>query len=299
MIRPARWLPLSLAIHAAAVGGGVWVVRDVGEPALFVDMRLIESDAPPVRAKSPRAGSPAPAARRPAARTAPADTPARQVAAATPLAPAPPIAAAPPVAADPPTAAPPVAPAPSFAPAPSAAPAPSVAAVQPPVDTPVADAPALPSGAQSFVAGETPVASEGGRGATSATSSVGNAPTGGDGGASGPGGGTSADGALALALPGDGGAGYGPYHAAIHKALKDALEYPLVARRRGLSGTVLLEIAVEATGRVSTVLLVSSSSHAVLDEAALEAARRLRVRFPSGLRPRPLRVLMPVVFDLR
>jgi len=306
MIRAARWLPLSLAIHAAAAGGGVWLGRDFGEPALFVDMRLIESDVPPVRAKSPRAGSPAPpaapAGRRPAARSAPAAAPARESAAAPPVAPAPPIVAAPPVAAEPPTAAPPVTHAPSAAPAPSLTPEPSIASVPPPVDAPVADAPASPSGAQSFIAGETPAASDGGRGAASATSSVGNARTGGEGtAASATRGGTSADGPLALAIPGDGGVGvYGPYLSALRRRLQEALEYPAAARRRGLSGTVHLEVVLDATGRVSEVLLARSSSHAVLDDAALEAARRLpRVPFPPDVRPRPLRVLMPVDFQLR
>jgi periplasmic protein TonB len=305
MIRAARWLPLSLAIHGTAVGGGVWLGRDFSERALFVDMRLIESDVPPVRAKSPRAGSPAPpaapAARRPAARSAPAAAPAREIAAAPPVAPAPPIAAAPPVAAEPPTAAPSVTPVPSFAPTPSVTPEPSVASVPPPVDAPAADAQASPSGAQSFIAGETSAASDGGRGAASARSSVPSARTGGEGEASATRGGTSADGPLALAIPGDGGVGvYGPYLSALRRRLQEALEYPAAARRRGLSGTVHLEVVLDATGRVSEVLLARSSSHAVLDDAALEAARRLpRVPFPPEVRPRPLRVLMPVDFQLR
>src|SRR5439155_1495859 len=78
-----------------------------------------------------------------------------------------------------------------------------------------------------------------------------------------------------------------------------ALEYPAAARRRGLSGTVHLEIALEATGQVSDVLLVRSSSHALLDTAALDAARNLRrVPFPPDVRPRALRVRLPVVFEL-
>jgi protein TonB len=82
--------------------------------------------------------------------------------------------------------------------------------------------------------------------------------------------------------------------------LQDALEYPASARRRGLSGTVHLEIALESTGRVTDVLVVRSSSHAVLDDAALDAARRLaQVPFPSDVRPRALRVRLPVVFELR
>ena len=108
-------------------------------------------------------------------------------------------------------------------------------------------------------------------------------------------------GPLALAIPGDGGGEtYGPYLAALRRRLQDALEYPATARRRGLTGTVHLEIALESTGRVTEVILVRSSSHGVLDDAALQAARGLsRVPFPPDVRPRALRVRLPVVFELR
>jgi protein TonB len=113
--------------------------------------------------------------------------------------------------------------------------------------------------------------------------------------------GASGDGPLALAIPGDAGAGvYGPYLMALRRRLLASLEYPAAARRRGLSGTVHLEIAIDAAGRLNEVLVVRSSSHALLDDAALQAARSLRrVPFPPDVRPRALRVLMPVVFDLR
>src|SRR2546428_309292 len=183
MIRPARWLPLSLAVHAAALGGGLWLAREPGERALFVDMTRLESGTDSARAGSARGGGAA--ARVPAA-----------------------------------------------------------------------------SGAR---------------------------------------GGAGGAGALALAIPGAGGAGaYGPYLAALRRRLQEALEYPAAARRRGLSGTVHLEIALEATGRVSEVMLVRSSSHALLDDAALDAARGLRrVPFPPDVRPRALRARLPVVFELR
>ncbi len=46
--------------------------------------------------------------------------------------------------------------------------------------------------------------------------------------------------------------------------------------------------------------LARSSSHDVLDEAAVDAVRSLRrVPFPADVRPRPLRVRLPVVFELR
>ena len=115
-----------------------------------------------------------------------------------------------------------------------------------------------------------------------------------------PGGG--GDGTLALAIPGDGdGAGvYASYLALLRRRVQEAMTYPSSARRRGLSGTVHLEIALEPTGVISDVTLTRSSSHEVLDEAAIEAVRSLRrVPFPPDVRPRPLRVRLPVVFELR
>ena len=271
MIRPVRWLPLSLLVHASLLGGGVWLVQGVGERALLVDLTLTES---PERASSPPDGRPAvPAPRRqPSAPAARAVAPAASTPAAAP-APAPAPVAMPPVADAP-------------------------AAVSP---APVVTAPAAPGPADSVVASETPIASEprgggavGGEGAigggAAAVPAASQARGGADGG-----------GTLALAIPGEGGAGvYGPYLAALRRRLQAALEYPAAARRRGLSGTVHLEIALEATGHVSDVLLVRSSSHAVLDTAALDAARNLRrVPFPPDVRPRALRVRLPVVFELR
>jgi protein TonB len=72
------------------------------------------------------------------------------------------------------------------------------------------------------------------------------------------------------------------------------------ARRRGLSGTVELEILIDSSGRVGEVEVVRSSSHALLDEAALDAVRSVPpLPFPPELPSRPLRVRLPLVFDLR
>ncbi len=283
MIRPARWLPLSLAVHAAALGGGLWLAREPGERALFVDMTRLESETDSARAGSApakrAAAPPAPTRRASVKRTAP---PARSVDASTPATtPAP-------------------APAPAVAAAPPAAPPPSVAGPAPAVE-----APSSPSAADPVVASGAPVAPESAAPAPAA-SRGGDGATGGEAAdpvpaASGARGGAGGAGTLALAIPGDGGAGaYGPYLAALRRRLQEALEYPAAARRRGLSGTVHLEIALEATGRVSEVMLVRSSSHALLDDAALDAARGLRrVPFPPEVRPRALRVRLPVVFELR
>ncbi|MBI4562916.1 MAG: energy transducer TonB, partial [Candidatus Rokubacteria bacterium] len=76
--------------------------------------------------------------------------------------------------------------------------------------------------------------------------------------------------------------------------------YPLAAQRRGLSGTVHMEVVILPTGAVGSVSLVRSSSHAILDEAALDTVRGLPLLpFPPELPLRTLRVRLPVVFELR
>ncbi len=107
---------------------------------------------------------------------------------------------------------------------------------------------------------------------------------------------------LALATPGSGGdAGvYAEYLAGLRRRIQESLSYPSMARRRGLAGTVQLEVEIAPTGAVVDVKVVGSSSHAVLDAAAVETVRDLRrVPFPSGVPPRRLRVRLPVVFALR
>jgi periplasmic protein TonB len=96
------------------------------------------------------------------------------------------------------------------------------------------------------------------------------------------------------------GAEYGSYLAGVRRRILDALRYPPPARSRGLTGTVYLEIFIKSDGAIGDVAVTSSSSHPLLDEAALDAVRSLSPQpFPKGLKPRPLRVRLPVVFDLQ
>ncbi len=50
--------------------------------------------------------------------------------------------------------------------------------------------------------------------------------------------------------------------------------YPWVARLRGWEGVVVLQVMVEASGRVERVGVAQSSGYALLDRAALEAVER-------------------------
>ena len=65
--------------------------------------------------------------------------------------------------------------------------------------------------------------------------------------------------------------------ARLNPATCPAPEYPRLARRRGLEGVVNLLLQVSADGRVTDTRVAASSGHALLDEAALVAARSWRL----------------------
>lgn len=93
---------------------------------------------------------------------------------------------------------------------------------------------------------------------------------------------------------------YAGYLARVRERIQEGLRYPPAARRRGVTGTVHLEISIGVDGAIGAVAVNTSSSHEILDRAALDAARSApRVPFPSDVRPQPLRVRLPVRFELR
>jgi periplasmic protein TonB len=190
---------------------------------------------------------------------------------------------------------------PSPPPAAPAAPAPPPTATLPPPDAPAAPlapapapadsspAPADPPGSPASAAPVAPAAPARGGGQTrgDASSSLGGAP----------------GSALALGSPGGAGAipaEYGPYLQRFRRRVQEALVYPLAARRQGLRGTVELDVWLDPAGRVRDVQVARSSSHELLDDAAVETIRRLGpLPFPESLPRRPLRIRLPLVFDLR
>ena len=191
------------------------------------------------------------------------------------------------------------------APAPPAEPEPVRAHVTPPTqpDEPrqpepaVAVAPAREAAQDVIVRNEAPAESRASSGgATGDRVASGTGQGGGGGGRATPGAGVAPSGPAGGAP----GAEYGGYLASVRRRILGALRYPPPARSRGLTGTVQLEIFIKPDGAISTVSVTSSSSHPLLDDAALEAVRSLAPQpFPKGLLPRPLRVRLPVVFDLQ
>ena len=57
-------------------------------------------------------------------------------------------------------------------------------------------------------------------------------------------------------------------------------KYPMIARRRGQQGVVILELTLSTSGAVSKALVVESSGHRSLDESALNAVKSWR--FPAN-----------------
>ena len=73
------------------------------------------------------------------------------------------------------------------------------------------------------------------------------------------------------------------------------LPYPPEAIERGLQGEALVLIFLDRSGNAIAARLEASSGHAILDDAAVRAARRLRALPDSA----PREALLPVRFRLR
>lgn len=83
------------------------------------------------------------------------------------------------------------------------------------------------------------------------------------------------------------------------RALREIVpEYPALADRRRLSGTVRLQIELEADGRVRDVSVVSADPPGLFEDSAVTAFRAARFA-PAQRKGRPVRarVLIEVVYD--
>ena len=295
---PLATLLASLVAHGGAVAGLFFLVSGESHPGvLFIDLEAVtEREAPvaPVEPRPASGGGAAVASSQATRRARPESARSGAVPSAAPAAPTPPPAAAPArqpepeparePAAAPTPAEPPATPAPAIAIVPAREAAPDVVARSQSGD---ASTDARPSSG--------PVAAErGGAGDPGGTART--TPGGGPGG-QGAGGAGVAPGGSPSGAPG---AEYGPYLAGVRRRFLEALKYPPPARSRGLTGIVQLDVSIKPNGAIGSVSVASSSSHPLLDEAALEAMRGLPPQpFPKGLTPRELRVRLPVVFDLQ
>jgi len=118
-----------------------------------------------------------------------------------------------------------------------------------------------------------------------------------------PAGGAEGDGVAAAgggSGGGDGSGGDGSGGARVAYGTNPLPAYPLVARRLGKEGVVLLEVLVAPDGRAADVRMIRSSGFAPLDESAVTTVRE-RWRFVPARRdgvPVESRVMVPIRFRL-
>lgn len=83
----------------------------------------------------------------------------------------------------------------------------------------------------------------------------------------------------------------------LHRAqamLSKHLFYPQSAVNQGIEGEVVLLLSLDSKGGIQAVEIAKSSGHALLDEAAIDAARHI-----GALPGNPHQTLLPVSFRLR
>lgn len=61
----------------------------------------------------------------------------------------------------------------------------------------------------------------------------------------------------------------------LQQALKRYFNYPLLARRRGWQGEVLISFTLGSSGKITDIRIASSSGHNMLDRAALTTLRKI------------------------
>jgi periplasmic protein TonB len=288
------WLGASIAAHGGLLAALFFVVSGESYSSpLIIDLSALEASTEGESKPVPRSERPAAGVRGSGPKRAGSEQPVERIAAAPapiPASPAPVVTPAPAPAPEP--VRPPEREVPVSKPEPRE-PDPALVAAAP--REPVPDV--TPSVTTSPAVGTNPAATAGSSadGAAGRTSTQSSATSGGTSGGSGS--------RVALAPGGTGGepgSEYGGYLAGVRRRIQESLQYPTSARRRGIKGTVNLEILIRADGAISAVSVAGSSSHSELDEAAVEAVRSLAPQpFPAGLKPRPLKVKLPIVFDLQ
>jgi len=91
------------------------------------------------------------------------------------------------------------------------------------------------------------------------------------------------------------------YYAALRAAIEARKEYPLLARRRKLEGTVVLLVTLLRNGRLIAASVIHSSNESMLDNAALRAINSVTVfpEAPPEIQKNEIAVEVPVVFRIR
>lgn len=89
-----------------------------------------------------------------------------------------------------------------------------------------------------------------------------------------------------------------PYPIGGYEAILKFVEYPDIAREAGIEGTVILQVFVSRKGWVSEVVVFQGVPETGLDEAAINAVKRIRFK-PAKQRDRPVGVWLSVPIHFR
>lgn len=99
---------------------------------------------------------------------------------------------------------------------------------------------------------------------------------------------------------GQGAAGEGggiPYsYEYVRRLITDNLRFPVIARRMGLSGRIVVAFTLKGDGKVADIAITSSSGHVILDEEVVATLHRIA---PLPRPPATARLVVPIVFNLR
>jgi len=87
----------------------------------------------------------------------------------------------------------------------------------------------------------------------------------------------------------------------LHHQIDNYFIYPMLARRNGWEGQVILALDVNLGGQIQNVQVKSGSGHPVLDQSALNAVSRIRTipDMPYWQGPSLLNVNVPVIYRLQ
>lgn len=87
----------------------------------------------------------------------------------------------------------------------------------------------------------------------------------------------------------------------LHHELRNYFVYPMLARRNGWEGKVVLALDIYVDGRIYNVQLKSGSGHHILDRSALNAVSRIHTlpNVPEWHGSSPLNVALPVIYRLQ
>lgn len=91
------------------------------------------------------------------------------------------------------------------------------------------------------------------------------------------------------------------YYSELNQMMRRERSYPRSARRRGLEGTVLVELVVDARGKLLKASVIRSSGHEVLDQAALADVRKMKrlPKPPKALKRRHVKLHIPFEYSLQ